>query len=135
VLSQCDVIVCLAPLTPGTRGMIGSRELTLIRPRSVLVSVSRGPIIDSAALVARLQQGDIFAGLDVFDPEPIPANHPITQLPNVFLSPHIGWYSGDRYPHFFALMVDEFQRFFQGHETWFDLTPRSLANRQGSQIS
>ena len=135
VLSQCDVIVCLAPLTPGTRGMIGSRELALIRPRSVLVSVSRGPIIDSAALVARLQQGDIFAGLDVFDPEPIPAHHPITQLPNVFLSPHIGWYSGDRYPHFFALMVDEFQRFFQGHETWFDLTPRSLANRQGSHIS
>ena len=133
VLSQCDVIVCLAPLTPATRGMIGSRELALIRPRSVLVSVSRGPIIDSAALIARLQQGDIFAGLDVFDPEPIPANHPITQLPNVFLSPHIGWYSGDPFPHFFALMVDEFSRFFQGHETWFDLTARSLANRQGSR--
>lgn len=132
VLSQCDVIVCLAPLTPRTRGMIGARELGLIRPRSVLVSVSRGPIIDSAALVARLKQGDIFAGLDVFDPEPIPAGHEITQLPNVFLSPHIGWYSGDPYPHFFKLMVDEFERFFQGHETWFDLTPRSQANRTGA---
>jgi phosphoglycerate dehydrogenase-like enzyme len=132
VMSQCDVIVCLAPLTPRTRGMIGERELSLIRPRSVLVSVSRGPIIDSAALVARLKQGDIFAGLDVFDPEPIPAGHEITQLPNVFLSPHIGWYSGDPYPHFFALMVEEFDRFFQGHETWFDLTARSAANRRGS---
>ncbi|MEZ4869534.1 MAG: hydroxyacid dehydrogenase [Caldilineaceae bacterium] len=131
VLSQCDVIVCLAPLTPRTRGMIGERELALIRPRSVLVSVSRGPIINSDALVARLQQGDIFAGLDVFDPEPIPTAHPITQLPNVFLSPHIGWYSGDPYPHFFKLMVDEFERFFAGHETWFDLTPRSQANRSG----
>ncbi|MEZ4734597.1 MAG: hydroxyacid dehydrogenase [Caldilineaceae bacterium] len=132
VLSQCDVIVCLAPLTPRTRGMIGARELGLIRPRAVLVSVSRGPIIDSAALVARAKQGDIFVGLDVFDPEPIPAGHEITHLPNVFLSPHIGWYAGDRYPHFFKLMVDEFDRFFQGHETWFDLTPRSQANRTGA---
>lgn len=132
VLSQCDVIVCLAPLTPRTRGMIGARELGLIRPRSVLVSVSRGPIIDSAALVARAKQGDIFVGLDVFDPEPIPPGHEITQLSNVFLSPHIGWYSGDPYPHFFALMVDELDRFFHGHETWFDLTPRSAANRLGS---
>ena len=132
VLSQCDVIVCLAPLTPRTRGMIGARELGLIRPRSVLVSVSRGPIIDSAALVARAKVGDIFVGLDVFDPEPIPAGHEITQLPNVFLSPHIGWYSGDPYPHFFALMVEELDRFFHGHETWFDLTPRSAANRRGS---
>ena len=129
VMSQCDVIVCLAPLTPATRGMIGEREIGLIRPRSVLVSVSRGPIINSDALIARLQKGDIVAALDVFDPEPIPAGHPITQLPNVFLSPHIGWYSGDVYPHFFDLMVDEFARFFQGHETWFDLTPRSQANR------
>ena len=132
VLSQCDVIVCLAPLTPRTRGMIGARELGLIRPRSVLVSVSRGPIIDSAALVARAKQGDIFVGLDVFDPEPIPPGHEITQLPNVFLSPHIGWYSGDPHPHFFALMVEEFDRFFHGHETWFDLTPRSTANRSGA---
>ncbi|MBX3014139.1 MAG: hydroxyacid dehydrogenase [Caldilineaceae bacterium] len=132
VMRQCDVVVCLAPLTPRTRGMIGARELGLLRPRSVLVSVSRGPIIDADALVARAAQGDIFVGLDVFDPEPIPPGHVITQLPNVFLSPHIGWYSGDRYPHFFQLMVDEFGRFFQGHETWFDLTPRSQANRTGA---
>lgn len=132
IMGQCHVIVCLAPLTPRTRGMIGQRELELIQPRSVLVNVSRGPIIDAQALVTRLQRGDIFAGLDVFDPEPIPAGHAITQLSNVFLSPHIGWYSGDPYPHFFRLMVDEFVRFFNGHETWFDLTPRSQANRLGN---
>lgn len=131
ILTQCDVIVCLAPLTPKTRGMIGQREIDLIPPGRVLVNVSRGPIIDSAALVARLKRGDICAGLDVFDPEPIPPDHEILQLPNVFVSPHIGWYSGDPQPHFFKLMVDEFDRFFHGHETFFDLTPRSQANRQG----
>jgi phosphoglycerate dehydrogenase-like enzyme len=134
ILSQCDVIVCVAPLTPKTRGMIGQRELALIPSGRVLVNVSRGPIIDTAALVERLKRGDICAGLDVFDPEPIPPDHEILQLPNIFLSPHIGWYSGDPQPHFFRLMVDEFERFFQGHETWFDLTPRSAANRRGDVL-
>ncbi|MCL4859015.1 MAG: hydroxyacid dehydrogenase [Caldilineaceae bacterium] len=132
LFAHCDVVVCMAPLTPNTRGMIGARELGLLRPRAVFVNVSRGAVVDSAALIERLRAGDIFAGLDVFDPEPIPPDSEILQLPNVFLSPHIGWYSGDPHPHFFALMVDEFDRFFNGHETWFDLTRRSQANRQGN---
>ena len=133
VLSQCDVIVCLAPITPKTRGMIGRRELDLIPSGSVLVNVSRGAVIDSDALIARLKRGDIAAGLDVFDPEPIPADSEIIHLPNVFLSPHSGAHTGDDYPHFFTLMVDELDRFFHGHETCFDLTPRSLANRRGGE--
>jgi len=132
VLSKCDVVVCLAPLTPKTRGMLGQREINLMPPGTVFVNVSRGPIVDSAALVERLKRGDIFAGLDVFDPEPIPSDHELLKLTNVFVSPHIGWYSGDKHPHFFNLMVDEFDRFFHGHETWFDLTPRSQANRKGT---
>ncbi len=132
VLSKCDVVVCLAPLTPKTRGMLGQREINLLAPGTVFVNVSRGPIVDSAALVERLKRGDIFAGLDVFDPEPIPSDHELLKLTNVFVSPHIGWYSGDKHPHFFNLMVDEFDRFFHGHETWFDLTPRSQANRMGT---
>jgi len=133
VLSQCDVVVCLAPLTPRTEGMIGRRELELIRSGTVLVNVSRGAIIDSPALIERLKRGDITAGLDVFQPEPIPADSEILQLPNVFLSPHFAGLTGDAYPHFFRLMVDELDRFFHGHETRFDLTPRSLANRRGDE--
>lgn len=129
VLSQCDVVVCLAPLTPGTRGLLGQEELDLIKPGAVLVNVSRGAVIDSDALINRLQRGDIIAGLDVFDPEPIPPESEILQLPNVFLSPHIGYYNGGDSTHFFALMVDELKRFFDGHQTRFDLTPRSQANR------
>ncbi len=131
VLSRCDVVVCLVPLTPKTRGMLGARELELIPPGTVFVNVSRGPVVDSKALVERLRRGDIFAGLDVFDPEPIPPDSEIIHLPNVFLSPHVGARTGDPHPHFFRLMVDELDRFFNGHETWFDLTPRAQANRLG----
>ena len=133
VLSQCDVVVCLAPLTPQTEGMIGRRELELIRSGAVLVNVSRGAIIDSPALIERLKRGDITAGLDVFHPEPIQADSEILQLPNVFLSPHFAGLTGDAYPHFFKLMVDELDRFFHGHETRFDLTPHSIANRRGDE--
>ncbi|MCB0113106.1 MAG: hydroxyacid dehydrogenase, partial [Caldilineaceae bacterium] len=135
VLSQCDVIVCLVPLTPQTKGMLGANEIEMIRSGAVFVNVSRGPVVDADALVARLRRGDILAGLDVFDPEPIPADSDILHLPNVFLSPHIGYYTGDQHPHFFNLMVDEVERFFHGHETYYDLTPRSKANRSDLRFS
>ena len=131
VLSGSDVVVCLAPHTPKTEKMLGAAEFAQMRPGTVFVNVSRGKVVDSDALIARLKQGDICAGLDVFDPEPIPADSEILQLPNVFLSPHIGWYSGGPQTGFFGLMVDELERFFGGHETYFDLTPRSQANRTG----
>ena len=112
--------------------MIGKAELDLLRPGTAFVNVSRGAIVDSQALIHRLKVGDITAGLDVFDPEPIPADSELIHLPNVFLSPHYAAITGDTYPHFFGLMVDELERFFHGHETRFNLTPRSQANREGS---
>jgi phosphoglycerate dehydrogenase-like enzyme len=131
VMGGCDAVVCLAPLTPRTRRMIGRRELDLLRPGSVFVNVSRGAVVDPDALIARLQRGDIGAGLDVFDPEPVPADSPIKSLPNVFLSPHIAGVTAASRTRFFTLMVDELDRFFHGHETLYDLTPRTLANRRG----
>jgi len=131
VLSKCDVVVCLVPLTPGTKGMLGEREFELLKDGAVFVNVSRGAVVNSQALINRLKKGDIVAGLDVFDPEPIPAGHEILSLPNVFLSPHIGWATGDPIRPFFDLIVDEFQRFFDGHEPWYELSPRSRANRTG----
>ncbi|NJN83885.1 MAG: hydroxyacid dehydrogenase [Caldilineaceae bacterium] len=132
VLSQCDVVVCLAPLTPKTRGMIGAREIELIQPGAAFVNVSRGAIVDSAALIARLKRNDITAGLEVWDPEPIPEESEIRHLPNAFVTPHTAGRraQGERNP-FFGLMVEEFDRFFHGHETKFDLTPASQANRSG----
>ena len=134
VLAESDVVVCLAPLTPRTRRMLGKRELDLLRPGAVFVNVSRGAIVDPDALIERLRRGDIVAGLDVFDPEPVPADSPIKTLPNVFLSPHIAGVTGAAGPRFFALMVDELDRFFHGHVPRFELTPRSLADRRGAPL-
>ena len=131
VLSNSNVIVCLAPITPATEGMIGRRELDMIPSNSVFVNVSRGAVVDSDALIARLKRGDIVAGLDVFDPEPIPPDSEIIGLPNTFLSPHIAGMTLTSYQRFFTLMVDELERFFRGEEPLFELTPRSLANRRG----
>lgn len=130
ILTGCDVVVCVAPLTPGTRGMIGEREINLLPPNSVFVNVSRGPIVDSDALIARIKKGDISVGLEVFDPEPVPPDHEILTMPNVFQSPHSSS-GGVSRGAFFELMVDELERFFAGHETWFDITANTVANRKG----
>jgi len=133
VLGQCDVVVCVAPHTPATDKMLGVREFGLLQPGTVFVNVSRGKVVDSQALIDRLKQGDIAAGIEAFDPEPFPPDSEILQLENAFLSPHMGAVRGEAgRPEFFGLMVDDLDRFFHGHETWYDLTPRSQANRTGS---
>jgi len=131
VMAESDVVVCTAPLTPRTRRMIGSTELDLLKTDAVFVNVSRGAIVDPEALIARARRGDIRVAIDVFDPEPIPAGSPIRDLPNVFMSPHIAGVTAACRPRFFSFMVDELERFWTGHETLFDITPSTLANRRG----
>ena len=89
LLAAADLVTLHVPLTPETRGLIGARELALMRTGAVLVNISRGPVVDEAALLAALREGRIAAGLDVFDEEPLPAGHPLTRLENVVLTPHI----------------------------------------------
>lgn len=131
VIERSDVVVCLAPHTPATEGMIGATELAWLRPNSVFVNVSRGAVVDSSALIERLRPGDVVAGLDVFDPEPIPADSEIKRMPNVFLSPHISTTASTRQA-FFRLMVDEVERVLAGDLPMFEVTPRTLANRRGT---
>jgi phosphoglycerate dehydrogenase-like enzyme len=130
VLSKCDIVVCLVPLTPATEGMLGEREFSLLRQGAVFVNVSRGKVVQSDAMLARLGRGDVFAGLDVFDPEPIPLDSPVLRMPNVFVTPHIASSATGR-RRLFELMVDELERFAHGHETLHDLSPRVMANRRG----
>ena len=132
VISIPEVVICLAPLTPFTAGMIGRREIALMRPGTVFVNVSRGAIVDSDALIERLRKHDMIACLDVFDPEPVPANSPVRDMHNVFLTPHVAGVNVLGGPRFFSLMTDEMERFFSGHETRYDLLPRTLANRRGA---
>jgi D-3-phosphoglycerate dehydrogenase len=122
----CDVVFVLVPHTPSTHGMLGAAELEQLRPGSVLVNVSRGKVIDSTALLARLSRGDVIACLDVFDPEPVPLDSPILDMENVFLSPHIAGYNEESRRRFFTLMVDECLRHFAGFEPWAELTAQNV---------
>jgi len=124
LMAHSDVVVCLAPLTSETRGMIGALEVGAMRPGSVFVNVSRGPVVQTAALVERLVRGDIVACLDVFDPEPIPVDHVVRTLPNVFLTPHIAGVTAACEPRFFDYMVDEVLRALKGYRPRHELIPR-----------
>lgn len=124
VMAGADVVVCLAPLTTQTRGLIGADAIAELRPGSVFVNVSRGPVVDSAALTARLRRGDVIGCLDVWNPEPVPADDEIRALPNVFLSPHIAGVTAAAEPRFFDLMVDEALRALAGDHPRHQLVPR-----------
>jgi phosphoglycerate dehydrogenase-like enzyme len=127
VMSGSHVVICLAPLTAETRGLIGRGEVEAMRPGTVFVNVSRGMVVQTEALVERLERGDIIACLDVFDPEPVPVDHVVRRLPNVFLSPHIAGVTAASEPRFFDYMVDEVLRVFAGHRPRHELIPRARA--------
>ena len=90
-LARADFVSLHCPLTEETRGLIGERELRAMKPTAVLVNTARGPIVDSDALLRALTEGWIAAAaLDVTDPEPLPADHPLLGAPNLLVVPHIG---------------------------------------------
>jgi lactate dehydrogenase-like 2-hydroxyacid dehydrogenase len=106
LLRAADLVTVHVPLTGETRGLLGARELALMSPRAVLVNVSRGPVVDEAALVAALREGRIAAGLDVFDEEPLAPGHPLTALDNAVLTPHIASAGRHTRSRMAALAVD-----------------------------
>jgi len=90
LLKSSDFISLHVPLTPETSGMIGAEQLSMMKPNSVLVNTSRGPVVDNLALADALENGTIWgAALDVTDPEPLPADHRLVSLPNCIITPHV----------------------------------------------
>lgn len=91
LLAASDFIVLTVPLTAETRGLIDARALACMKPTSTLVNISRGPVVDTAALTAALQENRLAAAaLDVTDPEPLPRDHPLLKMDNVTITPHLG---------------------------------------------
>src|SRR5262245_25724175 len=91
LLAAADYVVLSCPLTDETRGLIGAAALARMRPTATLINVSRGPVVDTAALTAALSERRIYAAaLDVTDPEPLPRDHPLLALDNVIIAPHLG---------------------------------------------
>lgn len=90
LLGESEIVVCLVPLTPQTHHLLGARELALMPPGAKLVNVSRGALVDEAALVEALRSGQLAeATLDVFETEPLPEGHPLWALDNVLITPHV----------------------------------------------
>jgi phosphoglycerate dehydrogenase-like enzyme len=115
VLRQSDIVSIHIPLTPKSRGLIGAQELALMKPSGFLINTSRGPIVEEAALVAALREKKIAgAGLDVYDIEPLPLEHPLRQLDNVVLTPHLGYASQQNYRAYFAGVVEDIRGFLDG---------------------
>jgi D-3-phosphoglycerate dehydrogenase len=96
LLAQSDVVVLACPLNDSTRGMVGADRLRRMKPGAFLVNVSRGPVVDEAALIAALRDGPLGgAALDVFEQQPLPASSPLFALPNVILSTHLAGITED----------------------------------------
>lgn len=90
LLPDADVVVLIVPLTGDTRGMVDAEFLARMRDGALLVNAARGPVVDTAALIAETGSGRISAALDVTDPEPLPSDSPLWTMPNVLITPHIG---------------------------------------------
>jgi len=115
LFATADVITIHMPLSDASRGLIGAAELALMKPSAYLINTSRGPIVDEAAMLDVLRRRSIAgAGLDVYDVEPLPADHPLRSMPNTLLLPHIGYVTSDNYRTFYRHAVEDILAFGAG---------------------
>jgi len=115
LLARSDVVSIHLVLGERTRGLIGARELGLMKRSAYLVNTSRGPIVDEAALIRALQDGTIAgAGLDVYDEEPLPLEHPLRRLPNTVITPHLGYVTEETYRIFYGQALEDIKAYLGG---------------------
>lgn len=114
LLGLADVVVVLVPLTPATRGLISASFLAGLRDGALLVNGARGPVCDTDALVAELASGRIAAAVDVTDPEPLPAGHPLWRVPGLLLTPHVAGSVAGAQPRVFGLVRAQLERYLAG---------------------
>ena len=112
---SADVVTIHLILSDRSRGLVGAKELGLMKKTSYLVNTSRGPIVDEKALIATLQSKSIAgAGLDVFDVEPLPLDHPFRKMDNVVITPHLGYVSEQNYRKYFPDIVEDIRAWLDG---------------------
>ncbi|GGP83905.1 MULTISPECIES: 2-hydroxyacid dehydrogenase [Streptomyces] len=114
LLPQADVVILVTPLTDETRGLAGAAFLGRMKDGALLVNVSRGPVVDTKSLLAEVESGRLRAALDVTDPEPLPAGHPLWHAPNVLITPHVGGSSSAFEPRAKRLVARQLTRFAAG---------------------
>ena len=127
LFEESDVVSIHLVLSERTRGLVGEPELALMRPQAYLINTSRGPIVDEAAMIAALSAGRIAgAGLDVYDVEPLPPDNPLRRLPNVTLSPHLGYVTREMLSAFYSDTVEAVT-------AWLDGAPIRIANPEAAR--
>ena len=115
LLAASDVVSIHLILSERSRDLLGAAELARMKPTAVLVNTSRGPIVNEAALIEALEHGRIRgAGIDVYDTEPLPYDHPLRKLGNVVLTPHIGYVTEESYRSFYQGMVEAVRAYLDG---------------------
>ncbi|HVQ86963.1 MAG TPA: 2-hydroxyacid dehydrogenase [Actinomycetes bacterium] len=124
LLAEVDVVVVTVPLTASTKQLVDGQFLAAMRDGGLLVNVARGQVVDTNALVAELRSGRLHAALDVTDPEPLPADHPLWQAPNVLISPHVGGDTTAFAPRARRLVQAQLDRFVAG-EPLLNVIPRA----------
>src|SRR5215216_705227 len=129
---RLDVLFISPILSDLTRGIVGREQLAAMKPTSYLINISRGPIVQEAALIEALQQRRIRgAGMDVYDEEPLPADHPYTKLDNVVLTPHIGWVTNAHFTRFAEGMIENALNYLDGNPTRIE-NPEALQVKRRS---
>jgi phosphoglycerate dehydrogenase-like enzyme len=104
---RSDILSVHLVLSDRSRGLVGAREIGLMKPSAILINTSRGPIVDSASVIEALKAGRLaYAGFDVYDKEPLPIDHPLRQAPNVILTPHIGYVTDENYRSSYPQIVE-----------------------------
>ncbi|MEZ0070497.1 phosphoglycerate dehydrogenase-like enzyme [Streptacidiphilus sp. MAP12-20] len=116
LLPRCDVVVLTLPLTDETRRLVDAGFLAAMRDDALLVNVARGAVVDTAALLAQLRRGRLSAALDVTDPEPLPAGHPLWHAPRTLISPHTGGNTSAFLPRAHRLIRAQVQRYLAGEQ-------------------
>jgi phosphoglycerate dehydrogenase-like enzyme len=112
---RSDILSVHLVLSDRSRGLVGAREIGLMKPTSILVNTSRGPICDTAAVIEALKGGRLaYAGFDVYDQEPLPLNHPLRTAPNVILTPHIGYVTEENYRSSYPQIVENILGYLDG---------------------
>ena len=112
---QADFLSIHLQLSQRTRGLVTGKDLALMKPTAFLINTSRGPIVDEPSLLAALGSRKLGgAGLDTFDVEPLPLNHPLRKLDNVVLTPHLGYVSQEGYKVYYTQMVDDIRQWLKG---------------------
>ena len=114
LLPRADVVVLIVPGTSETRGLVDAGFLSRMRKGALLVNVARGPVVVTDDLLDALRSGHVRAALDVTDPEPLPAGHPLWSAPNVLITPHVGGATPAMWPRAYRLVREQLVRFAAG---------------------